>query len=145
MAFERNSNDPNKTIPSNDELLRRRAAQLDNELQADPELAEGPAGGGRIALFAIALALILGAVFYGLNDSSLTSTKGTPTAQTTPINPAPGNTAQPGSPATGQTTGSATTPQQPATGQPSSPPTQLSPPPSPPAANRAPSSDTPSK
>ena len=28
----------------------RPAARLDNELQVDPELAEGPAGGGRIAL-----------------------------------------------------------------------------------------------
>ncbi len=37
----------------------------------DPELAEGPAIGGRIALFAVAVALVLGAVFYGLNNSSI--------------------------------------------------------------------------
>jgi hypothetical protein len=49
----------------------RPAARLDNELQVDPELAEGPAGGGRIALFAVGIALVLGAVFYGLNNSSM--------------------------------------------------------------------------
>ena len=41
---------------------------LDSELQADPELAEGPASGGRVAMFAIAIAVVLGAVFYGLNN-----------------------------------------------------------------------------
>ena len=46
-------------------------ARLDNELQPDPELAEGPASGGKIAMFAVAVALVLGAVFYGLNNSSI--------------------------------------------------------------------------
>lgn len=118
MAIERNPNDPYSATPSNDELLRRRADQFDNELQADPELAEGPASGGRIAVFAIALVAILGVVFYGLNTSS-TSPDATPTAQTTPASPS-GGTAQ--APA-GQTTGSAMRPAQPA---------------SPPAANPAP-------
>ncbi len=49
----------------------RPAARLDNELQVDPEQAEGPAGGGRMALFAVGIALVLGAVFYGLNNSSM--------------------------------------------------------------------------
>jgi len=44
---------------------------LDNEPQVDPELAAGPAGGGRIAPFAVGIALVLGAVFYGLNNSSV--------------------------------------------------------------------------
>jgi hypothetical protein len=118
MAIERNPNDPYSATPSNDELLRRRADQFDNELQADPELAEGPASGGRIAVFAIALVAILGVVFYGLNTSS-TSPDATPTAQTTPASPS-GGTAQ--APA-GQTTGSAMRPAQPT---------------SPPAANPAP-------
>ena len=69
MAIERNPNDP-YSAATNDELLRRRSEQFDSDLQADPELAEGPAGGGRIALFAIALVAILGVVFYGLNNSS---------------------------------------------------------------------------
>src|SRR5258705_13977316 len=36
--------------------LRRR----DNELQADPQLAEGPASGTRVAIYAIAIAVVLG-------------------------------------------------------------------------------------
>ncbi len=99
MAIERNPNDP-----TNDELMRRRVNQFDEEIQADPELAEGPASGGRIALFAIALVAILGVVFYGMNSSN-TSPDTTPTAQTTPASPPAGATAQaPRAPA-GQTTG----------------------------------------
>jgi hypothetical protein len=59
----------------------RSAAQLDNEMQVDPELAEGPAGGGRIALFAVGIALVLGAVFYGLNNSSMHQAGTSSTAQ----------------------------------------------------------------
>ena len=122
MAVERNPNDPYSGAPTNDELLRRRTDQFDGELQADPELAEGPASGGRIALFAIALVAILGVVFYGLNTSS-TSPDATPTAQTTPASPPASSTAQmPRAPA-GQTTGSAMNPARPANpAQPASPP-----------------------
>jgi hypothetical protein len=75
----------------------RRAARLDNELQTDPELEEGPANSGRIALFAVAIALVLGAVFYGLNNSSINNAGTSSTTQTTqssapapsPANPAP--------------------------------------------------------
>ena len=68
MAYERNPNDPyQRDLADND---ARRAARLDNELQPDVEMAEGPASGGRIALFAVAIAVVLGAVFYGLNSSS---------------------------------------------------------------------------
>ena len=75
MAYERNPNDPyrpNDPYGSNsaDEEIRRQA-RLDNELQPDPELAEGPAGGAKIAMFALAIAVVLGAVFYGLNNSSI--------------------------------------------------------------------------
>ena len=66
MAHQPNPNDPYIT---DDDISR--PARLDNELQPDPELAEGPAGGGRIALFAVGIALVLGAVFYGLNNSSM--------------------------------------------------------------------------
>jgi hypothetical protein len=117
MALERNPNDPYRADPSADpsnaELARRRADQIDAELQADPELAEGPASGGRIALFAIALVAILGVVFYGLNSSSI-SPDATPTAQTTPASPPAGGTAMAPRPPAGQTTGSSMTPAQPA-------------------------------
>lgn len=124
MAIERNPNDPYSAAPTNDELLRRRAEQFDNELQADPELAEGPASGGRIAMFAIALVAILGVVFYGLNTSS-TPPDATPTAQTTPASPSAGTAEAPRAPA-GQTTGSAMRPAQPA-----SPPAMNNPAPAP--------------
>jgi hypothetical protein len=49
---------------------RRSPAERDDDLQVDPELAEGPASNTRIALFAVGIAIVLGAVFYGLNNSS---------------------------------------------------------------------------
>jgi hypothetical protein len=72
MANERNPNDPydaNRLNRTDDDF--NRAARLDNDLQPDPELAEGPASGGRIALAAVGIAVILGVVFYGLNSSSI--------------------------------------------------------------------------
>jgi hypothetical protein len=78
----RAQNDPYRPSLAGDDL--RDPARLDNELQPDPELAEGPAGGGRIAMFAVAIALVLGAVFYGLNNSSTQQAGTSPTAQTAP-------------------------------------------------------------
>jgi hypothetical protein len=76
------ASDPTRSNPADDPY--RRAARLDNELQPDPELAEGPASGGRIALFAIAIAVVLGAVFYGLNNTSVHQAGTSSTAQNTP-------------------------------------------------------------
>ena len=93
MANERIPNDPYGVNPAdapyrvNRDDEYRRAARLDNELQPDPELAEGPASGGRVAMFAVAVALILGAVFYGLNNSSTTQSGATSTAQNTQSSP----------------------------------------------------------
>jgi len=99
MANERIPNDPYRSAPSdpNNQLDESRPifagdelrsptrfetdpARIDNELQPDPELAEGPATGGRIAMFAVAIALVLGAVFYGLNNSSINQASTAPTA-----------------------------------------------------------------
>ena len=41
-----------------------------------------PPAAGKIALFALAIALVLGAVFYGLNNSSINQAGTTPPAQT---------------------------------------------------------------
>jgi hypothetical protein len=87
MAYERNPNDPYRPNPADDPY--RRAARLDNELQPDPELAEGPASGGKIAMFAIAVAVVLGAVFYGLNNSSIKQAGTSSTAQNTTQAPPP--------------------------------------------------------
>ncbi|WP_431203743.1 hypothetical protein ACQ86E_00370 [Bradyrhizobium betae] len=91
MADERFPNDPYRPNLAEDEYAR--AARRDAELQADPELAEGPASSGRIAVFAVAVALVLGAVFYGLNNSSTSNqASNAPTTQTAqqtaPANPA---------------------------------------------------------
>jgi uncharacterized protein HemX len=88
MANQRNPDDPYRSPndsyrpnPANDEF--RRAANLDNELQPNPELAEGPASSGKIAMFAIAVAVVLGAVFYGLNNTSVQHAGTSSTAQNT--------------------------------------------------------------
>jgi hypothetical protein len=84
MAYERNPNDPYRpSIDSADDELQR--MRLDRELQA-----EGPASGGKVAMFAIAIAVVLGAVFYGLNNSSM-NPAGTGSTATAP---ATQNTAQ---------------------------------------------------
>ena len=104
MSNERIPNDPYRSGLSDDNFGRPQ--RFDNELQVDPELQEGPASSSKFAIFAIAIAVILGAVFYGLNSTSVHEAQTPPpaqTAQTQPnANPAP-NT-QPGT-----TTGSATT------------------------------------
>lgn len=69
MAHQPNLNDPFQSDLSDDQMHRK--TRLDNELQVDPELEEGPASGGKIAMFAVAIALVLGAAFYGLNNTSM--------------------------------------------------------------------------
>jgi hypothetical protein len=81
MAYERNPDDPYRANLSDDEI--RRQARLDNELQADPELAEGPASSGKVAMFAIAIAVVLGAIFYGLNNTTINQAGTSSTAQNT--------------------------------------------------------------
>ena len=116
MAYQPNPNDPYRAGPSDEEIRQQaRLNSLDNELQADPELAEGRASGGKVAMFAVAIALVMGALFYGLNNTSVNQAGTAPpsqTAQTTPANPAappgmrdvtPRNNTQPGT-----TTGAAT-------------------------------------
>ena len=66
-----------------------RPSRFDTELQADPELDEGPASSGKIALFALGIALVLGAVFYGLNNTRGHEAQTTPptVAQSQPAAP----------------------------------------------------------
>jgi hypothetical protein len=90
MAYQ--PNDPYRAGPSDEEFRRQaRLNSLDNELPPDPELAEGPPSGGKIAMFAIAIAVVLGAVFYGLNNTSVNhagTSETAKTAQTQPATPA---------------------------------------------------------
>ena len=92
MAYQPNPNDPYRAGMSDDEIRRQsRLNSLDNDLQVDPELGEGPASGAKVAMFAIAIAVVMGALFYGLNNTSVNQASTSPdskTAQTQPANPA---------------------------------------------------------
>jgi len=77
MATELDPNDPYDRDHLRDPIRtnigeRRSPIEIDNDLQPDPELAEGPASNGRIAMFAVGIAIVLGFVFYGLNNTSMT-------------------------------------------------------------------------
>ena len=133
MAYQRNPNDPYRPNIdlADDEAQRMR---LDQELQADPELGEARTSGGKVAMFAVAIAVVLGAVFYGLNNSSMNpagtgSTATAPatqnTAQTTPPAAPPGmrDVTPRSNTEPGMTTGAAPArPQQPAADAPSAKP-----------------------
>ncbi|MBR0961612.1 hypothetical protein [Bradyrhizobium japonicum] len=93
MADDRFPNDPYRPNLADDEYLR--AARRDADLQADPELGEGPASSGRIALFAVAVALVLGAVFYGLNNTTTGNQASNEPASRTAQQTAPANPAAP--------------------------------------------------
>ena len=92
MAYQPIPNDPYRAGLSDDEIRRQaRLNSLDNELQPDPELAEVPASGGKITMCAIAIAVAMGALFYGLNNTSVNQAGTSPasqTAQTQPATPA---------------------------------------------------------
>ncbi len=96
-GHQRNPNDPYRSDLTDDEIRRQaRLNSLDNELQPDPELAEGPASGAKIAMFAVAIAVVLGAVFYGLNNTQINQAGTTPPAQTAQTQPANPPAAPPG-------------------------------------------------
>ena len=92
MAYQPDPNDPYRAGMTDDEIRRQaRLNNLDNEVQADPALGEGPPSTAKVAVFAIAIAVVLGAVFYGLNNTSVNEAGNTPanqSAQTQPANPA---------------------------------------------------------
>ena len=57
MAYQPNPNDPYRAGLSDEEIRHQaRLNSLDNELQADPELAEGSPSGAKVAMFAVAIA-----------------------------------------------------------------------------------------
>ena len=123
MANERIPQDPFEPPRFSDDHYGR-PQRFDDGMQVDPELQEGPASTGKIALFAIGIALVLGAVFYGLNNSSVKEAQTAPPAQTAQTqNPSPqaappgmrdvtpkANNGQPGM-TTGSATNRPTTPQ----------------------------------
>ncbi len=80
--------DPYRSGLSDDSFGAR--SRFDAELPANPELEEGPASSGKIALFALGIAVVLGAVFYGLNNTSVHEAQTAPpksVAQSQPATP----------------------------------------------------------
>jgi hypothetical protein len=90
MAFVPNRDDPFLPSPSPSIEEMRRRERMEGEFQADPELAGGPASRTRVALYAVAILAVLGALFYGLNVANNSSQ----TAGNTPTTAAPSNMAQ---------------------------------------------------
>jgi hypothetical protein len=87
MANERIPNDPYR--PDDDDVGGQ--DRFDDELRFDPE-ARDPISGAKVALFAVGIAVVLGALFYGLNNTSVQQAETSPpaqTAQTRPEAPAP--------------------------------------------------------
>lgn len=83
MANYQDPNDPRR--PDLDPADPRNQARFDTELQADPQLQEGRASGGRMLAYGAAAVVILGVVFYGLNSGSMNPNEATKSAsQTTP-------------------------------------------------------------
>ena len=95
----------------------RHTLRRETRPQADPALDEGPASGGRIAIVAFAIAVLLGALFYGLNNSSMhrngstssTAQNAAPASPQAVPSPTPGGNAGK-SAAPGTTTGAAPSP-----------------------------------
>src|SRR5262245_27603649 len=89
MAYQ--PTDPYRAPLSEEEIARQaRLNSLDNEIQPDPMLDEGGPGGTKVAMFAVAIAVVLGALFYGLNNTSVNQAgtdQGARTAQTERANP----------------------------------------------------------
>ena len=90
MAYIPNRDDPFLPSPSPSIEEMRRRDRMEGEFQADPELAEGPASRTRVALYAVAILAVLGALFYGLNAANNSSQ----TASNTPSSAAPSSMAQ---------------------------------------------------
>jgi hypothetical protein len=97
MANQRIPNDPYDPYRSglSDDNFGR-PQRFDNDMQVDPELREGPVSSTRVALFAVGLAIILGAVFYGLNNTSVKEAQTQPPAQTAQTQNNASQTAPPG-------------------------------------------------
>jgi hypothetical protein len=82
MANERIPNDPYGSSQSD------YGRHLDDELRFDPE-GRDPISGAKVALFAVGIALVLGALFYGLNNTSVQQAQTAPPAQTAQSQPQP--------------------------------------------------------
>jgi hypothetical protein len=73
-------NDPTRPGFSDSDLDREQ--RFNDPLRFDPETAGTSGDGAKIGLVAIALALLMGAVFYGVSHSNVNEAANTPASQT---------------------------------------------------------------
>ena len=73
-------NDPTRPGFSDSDLDREQ--RFNDPLRFDPETAGSSGDGAKIGLVAIALALLMGAVFYGVSHSNVNEAANTPASQT---------------------------------------------------------------
>jgi hypothetical protein len=88
MPNERIPDDPYRFGPDVDDL--NRLSRFDRDGPLDRDFDRDPPSGSRITLFAVGIAIVLGAIFYGLNTMSLKNAPNTPStqrAQSEPISP----------------------------------------------------------
>jgi uncharacterized protein HemX len=112
---QRNPNDPYRDDLADDNL--RRSARLEQDQQLDPQLSESKMSGGKIAAFAVAIALAFGAIFYGMNATSnnpTTASQTTPATQNSAQNAPAVRDVTPSNSQPGMTTGAAPSRPQPA-------------------------------
>ncbi|WP_438274542.1 hypothetical protein [Nitrobacter sp.] len=82
MANERKSPDPHERDLADNNV--QQATRFDDKPQFDPLLAENPTRGGRIAIYGVAIAILLGALFYGLSTTGSNQTSSTPSQSASP-------------------------------------------------------------
>jgi hypothetical protein len=92
MANERKSPDPYERDLADNDV--QEAKRFDDKHQFDPLLVENPTRGSRIALYGVAIVIVLGALFYGLSTTGSNQTSSTPT-QTASPSTAQNNAAKP--------------------------------------------------
>jgi uncharacterized protein HemX len=113
---QRNPNDPSRDDLADDSV--RRSARLEQDQHLDPQLSESKMSGGKIAAFAVAIALAFGAIFYGMNATSnnpTTASQTTPATQNSAQNAPPAvRDVTPSNSQPGMTTGAAPSRPQPA-------------------------------
>ncbi|HLZ03602.1 MAG TPA: hypothetical protein VKR55_15820 [Bradyrhizobium sp.] len=84
--------DPYRSGLSDDNFGRQN--RFDDSSQVDPALQDGTTSSSKIALFAVGIAVLLGALFYGLNNTSVKEAQTPPPARTAQTQ----NTAPPAAP-----------------------------------------------
>jgi hypothetical protein len=91
MDNERIPNDPYGSGLGDKDYRRH----LDDEMRFDPDAREAVSG-AKVAMFAVAIAVVLGALFYGLNNTSVQQAQTSPPAQTAQSQPQSPPQAPPG-------------------------------------------------